>query len=305
MNSKSRKAVSMLMLLMAAFIWGTSFIAQILGMEFIGPYTFLASRYFVSLLFLLPFSLVIQRYRAKSLSPQERQSGWRSCLKGGVICGIFLFTASALQQTGLLFTTAGKAGFITAAYIVIVPVYGLFTGKLPSKITMLTILLSMTGLYLLSIKKGSPINIGDMLVFAGAFFWAAHIMACDRFAGHNDPLKISLLQFCTVTVLAAAAMFAFEAPELKLIIASWKPVLYAGILCTGVAYTLQMFAQRNVSPVATCIILSSETLFAVASGYLVLGERLTEREFIGGAILLAATVMAQVIEVRSPDDPAL
>lgn len=293
------------MLLTAALIWGTSFIAQILGMEFIGPYTFLTFRYFISLLFLLPFTLLRDRYLLSGPAHASAEAQWKSCLKGGAVCGIFLFLGSAFQQTGLLFTTAGKAGFITAASIVIVPVYQLFRGKTPSFGITISIIMSMAGLYLLSIKKGSPPNIGDVLVFVGAFFWAAHVMACGAFAGSRDPLKISAVQFGTVTVLAGIMMLLFEDPEIKWILASWKPIVYAGVLCTGVAYTLQMFAQRHVSPVATCIILSSETLFAAASGWLVLGERLSGRELAGGAILLAATVAAQIIEVRRPGDRAL
>ncbi len=305
MKKNNMKTLSVIMLSAASLIWGTSFIAQILGMQYIGPYTFLTGRYVVSLVFLVPFTFFMNRYKEEPYYFSSELSEWRSCLKSGVACGAFLFIASALQQTGLLFTTASKAGFITATYIVIVPIYGFFMKKLPTPFTAAAIAMSMTGLYLLSITPGVSINIGDVLVFAGAFFWAAHIMACDKFSRKHDPLKISTIQFASVALFASIVMFAAEAPEWRWVAESWKPIVYAGLACTCIAYTLQMAAQRYVSPVATCIILSGETLFAAASGYLVLGERLSERELIGAAILLAATLMAQIHEIKYTGDQAL
>lgn len=297
----NRRTTSILLLLTASLIWGTSFVAQILGMEHIGPMTFCFSRYIVSFLILLPFSLIIdgRRSHLRGGGAEGILSQWKNCISSGVICGTALFTASSLQQVGLLYTSAGKAAFITAMYIVIVPLYGLFMKKIPSRLTICAILLSTAGLYLLSVKSGFTMEAGDALIFASAFFWAAHIMACYRFSKSHDPLKLSAVQFATVALLSAAAMFLFESPRWGDIYSSLLPILYAGFFCTCVAYTLQMMAQRYVSPVATCIILSAEALFAAFFGCLILGETLTARELIGCAVLFSATLLAQVEEVRN------
>ncbi len=299
----NRRMLSVVMLSTASLIWGTSFVAQIMGMEFIGPFTFCTARYVVALFFLIPFALVMERRRrAESGGDPAVVSEWRGCFKCGILCGGALFIASGLQQVGLLFTTAGKAAFITAMYIVIVPVYGLFMKKIPSKLTIFAIIFSTAGLYLLSINEDLKIEMGDALILASALFWAAHIMICDRFAKDHDAVKLSTIQFGTVALFSAAAMFLMEAPEWRPLLASWQPILYAGLFCTGICYTLQMAAQRDVSPVTTCIILSAEALFAAVFGYLVLGERLSGREMAGCAILLAATLMAQIQEVKSGID---
>ena len=175
--------------------------------------------------------------------------------------------------------------------------------KIPSRITACAIILSTVGLYLLSIKEDFKIEIGDALILASALFWAAHIMICDRFAKDYDTIKLSTIQFGTVALFSSAAMFWLEAPEWGALFASWAPIFYAGLFCTGISYTLQMAAQRDVSPVATCIILSAEALFAAIFGYLILGERLSGRELIGCAVLFAATLIAQIQEVKSGVDP--
>ena len=300
----NRRMLSVMMLSTASLIWGTSFVAQVLGMELLGPLTFCAARYAVALFFVVPFALVMdRRKKAETCAKPDVVSDWRGCLRSGILCGGALFTASGLQQVGLLFTTAGKAAFITAMYIVIVPIYGLFMKKIPSRITACAIILSTVGLYLLSIKEDFKIEIGDALILASALFWAAHIMICDRFAKDYDTIKLSTIQFGTVALFSSAAMFWLEAPEWGALFASWAPIFYAGLFCTGISYTLQMAAQRDVSPVATCIILSAEALFAAIFGYLILGERLSGRELIGCAVLFAATLIAQIQEVKSGVDP--
>ena len=295
----SRKTLSMLMLSAASLIWGTSFIAQILGMEYIGPFTFLAARYITALIVMVPVFIIAGRLNREASGSSAL--GWKAAIKGGCICGSALFVAAALQQYGLLFTTAGKGAFITAAYIVIVPVLGLFVRKIPSKLTIATIIMAMAGLYLLTVPEVKGVNAGDFLVLAGAVFWALHIMACGYFSERNDPIKLSTVQFAAVAVYSLFFACFAEAPEYKWIALSWKPILYAGIVCTGVAYTLQMAAQRYVSPVATCIILSGETLFGALAGWLVLSERLSARELTGCAVLLAATLFAQLYEIKSAE----
>lgn len=292
------------MLLSCALIWGTSYIAQILGMQEIGPLTFCASRYVVSAAALLLLLAVMETrgdspdgrgLRAASEKREER----RKVLMHGAICGIALFSGSILQLVGMQGSTAGKAAFITATFIVIVPIYGIFTGKIPSKAAVFAIFMSMGGLYLLSIKDGFSIERGDFIVFLGAFFWAAHIMACSVFVKTSDPLKLSAVQFVTVAVLSAAGALIVERPNFAAISASWPPVIYAGLVCTCIAYTFQMAAQRWVSPLTTCIIMSMESVFAAIFGYLVFDEVLSARELIGCAVLFASTVVAQLDDVRN------
>lgn len=292
------------MLLSCALIWGTSYIAQILGMQEIGPLTFCASRYVVSATALLLLLAVmgtrgdspdVRGLRAAAEKREER----RKVLMHGAICGLALFSGSILQLVGMQGSTAGKAAFITATFIVIVPIYGIFTGKIPSKTAVFAIFMSMGGLYLLSIKDGFSIERGDFIVFLGAFFWAAHIMACSVFVRTSDPLKLSAVQFVTVAVLSAAGALIVERPNFAAISASWPPVIYAGLVCTCIAYTFQMAAQRWVSPLTTCIIMSMESVFAAIFGYLVFDEVLSARELIGCAVLFASTVVAQLDDVRN------
>lgn len=294
----NRSMFSTFLLLAAALIWGTSFVAQILGMEYIGPFTFCASRYIVSFASLSAFILLLKAVK-KDSSDSKKEDSWKDCLKSGVLCGVALFSASVLQQIGLQYTSAGKAAFITAMYIVIVPLFGLASRKIPSRVTIFAIMLSAAGLWLLSMKGGYTMEPGDLLVFTSAFFWAAHITACSSFSRKHDPIKISVIQFGTVAVCSTAASLAFETPKLADVAASWGPVLYAGFMCTCVPYTLQMFAQRNISPVAACVALSTEAIFAAIFGWALLGEILTSREILGCVILFSATIIAQLDEVKA------
>ena len=304
-----RRAVSTAMLVSCALIWGTSYIAQILGMQEIGPLSFCASRYVVSAaaLALLLAVMEARKNGARNRGPAdnaEKRAERIKAVKHGAICGLALFSGSILQLTGMQGSTAGKAAFITATFIVIVPLYGFFAGKIPSKTAIFAIFMSMGGLYLLSIKDGFTIERGDLLIFLGAFCWAAHIMACSVFSKESDPLQLSAVQFATVAVLAAAGAAIFERPDLASVAASWRPVVYAGLVCTCVAYTFQMTAQRWVSPLTTSIIMSTESVFAALFGYIVFGEILSARELTGCAVLFASTVVAQLDDAKcgTPDD---
>ncbi|OUO92596.1 DMT family transporter [Cloacibacillus sp. An23] len=299
-----RRAVSTAMLVSCAVIWGTSYIAQILGMQEIGPLTFCASRYVVSsaalaLLLFVTWKRGETGDGGETLSAGEKRAELGRIIKHGAICGAALFSGSVLQLAGMQGTTAGKTAFITATFIVIVPLYGLFAGKIPSRTAVASIFMSMGGLYLLSIKDGFFIGRGDLVIFLGAFFWAAHIMACSAFSRKSDPVKLSAVQFATVALLSVAGSLIFERPDFAAVAASWKPVVYAGLVCTCVAYTFQMSAQRYVQPLTTCIIMSTESVFAAIFGYFVLGETLSARELTGCAVLFAATLIAQLDDVRS------
>lgn len=299
-----RRAVSTAMLLSCALIWGTSYIAQTLGMQEIGPLTFCASRYVVSAAALSLFVTVTGKHSSSqdgrgSRTAAEKGEDRRKTLIHGAICGAALFLGSILQLIGLQNSTTGKAAFITATFIVIVPIYGIFAGKIPSKTAVGAIFMSMGGLYMLSIKNGFSVERGDLIVFLGAFFWAAHIMACSAFAKTSDPLKLSAVQFATVAVLAAAGALIAERPDIVSVAASWPPIMYAGLVCTCVAFTFQMAAQRWVSPLTTCIILSMESVFAAIFGYLFFDEVLSLRELTGCAALFASTIVAQLDDIKN------
>ena len=241
-----KRAVSTAMLVSCALIWGTSYIGQILGMQEIGPRTFWASRYVVSVAALALLLSVLGKRRGNAdggrgvRTAEEKRAERRKTIRNGAICGLALFSGSVLQLVGMQETTAGNAAFITATFIVIVPLYGVFAGKIPSKTAVFAIFMSMGGLYLLSIKDGFTVGRGDLLIFLSAFFWAAHIMACSVFSRKSDPVKLSAVQFGTVALLATTGALIFERPDLASVAASWPPIVYAGLVCTCVAYTFQM-----------------------------------------------------------------
>ena len=295
-------AVSRLFILTSALIWGSSFIAQILGMEFVGPITFISVRYIIGTASVLLMTMLLD-YRKKhrdnlSQSKEDTVKEWLAALPGGICCGFFLFSATCLQQSGLQQTPAGKAAFLTAMYIVIVPILELFMGKRIGLKTWAAILTSSIGIYLLSISESFSVEYGDLLVLAATLFWALHIICSDKFSKKHDPLKLSACQFAFTAAASTTAMFIFESPTIPGIISTLPPAAYAGIMCTGVAYTLQMSGQRHLSPVEVSLILSTESLFALAGGIFVLGESLTGREILGCAILFAAVTAAQIPDKR-------
>lgn len=294
-----RRIISILMLFTTSFIWGSSFVAQIFGMQYIGPFTFCAVRYLVSALVMVPVALAMDSWRGEDMEVHALYARWRSCLKSGVICGWALFFATGLQQIGLLFTGAGKTAFITTLYIIIVPIYGIFAGKKLSKTMVIAVAMCLVGLYLLTIKGDFSIGPGDAFVLAGAFFWAAHIVVSAKFVRGLDAVKLSTIQFATVAVISSIPMFALEMPKVQALIWSWLPIFYASVISTGIAYTFQMAAQRYVPPVAASLVLSTEALFAAIFGFIMLGERFTAPEAIGATILLAGTLIAQIRGVNS------
>ena len=289
-------------LLLAALIWGSSYISQVVAMKYIGPFTFIFSRYLLGALSVALLSLVWDLIRQHRGSKTEAASGWNDAVIPGAVCGAVMFAAITLQQCGLKYTQAGKAGFITAMYIIIVPVLELMAGKRFGKKTWFATAIATIGLYLLSIKSGFTIEWGDFLVLSATIFWALYIICCDRFAQRRDPLKVSALQFAVTALMAAVCMFIFETPKLSAICAAYIPILHAGIVCTAVAYTLQMCSQRSVSPVETSFILSTECLFALAGGFLVLGETLSLKEFCGCLLLFTGVIIAQLPDKNVPND---
>ena len=299
---KKSKNISRAMLILAALIWGTSYVSQIVAMKYMGPFTFIFSRYVVGAVAVALMSLFLDCLRIRRGARVEIASEWKKSIVGGSVCGAVMFCGMALQQYGLQYTQAGKAGFITAMYILIVPLLELMAGKRFGVKTWIATLIALVGLYLLSIKNGFQMAWGDLLVLSATIFWALYILCCDRFSQRRDPLKLSAIQFAATAALAAPCVLAFETPDLSAIMAAYVPILHAGVLCTAVAYTLEMAGQKNIPPVETSFILSTECLFALIGGSLLLGETHTLRELFGCLLLFAGVLLAQLPDKNAPAD---
>lgn len=283
---KHRKLVSSLMLIVAALIWGTAFVAQRKGMEYAGPLAFNGVRTLIGSLVLLPVALIFRPAKAANL---------RKTLLAGLLCGLCLFMATNLQQIGLTSTEAGKAGFITTFYIILVPVLGLFLRKKTGAVTWLAVAVALGGLFFLCVKPGEVrIAPGDLLVLGCAFFFAVQILVIDFFVQEVDGVLLSCVQFAVDGVLSLIAAFLFEKPDFPALFRGWIPLLYTGILSCGVAYTLQILGQKNLHPTVASLLMSLESAFAVLGGWLILHERLTRRELLGCALMLAAVLLVQL-----------
>lgn len=277
-----------LLLLLTAIIWGSAFVAQSVGMEYVEPFTFTFARSIIGGLVLIPCILLLtdRKNRERKVTKTE----WN----GGTCCGIFLFAANNFQQFGILHTTVGKAGFITALYVVIVPILGIFMRKRVSFLVWICVALSVVGLYLLCIPEGSfTLSYGDLLVMICAVLFSFHILVIDYFSPKGNGVIISCIQFFVCGILSGIVMMFTETPSVgNLIDAKWS-VLYAGVLSSGVAYTLQVVAQKNVNPTVASLILCLESVVAVLAGWIVLGDELSVRELTGCILMFAAIVMAQ------------
>ena len=286
------------MLLITAMIWGSAFVAQSKGMEFIGPFTFNVLRNFVGGIVLLPVIAIFSR--GTNHSPEEKKQINKNTLIGGVFCGIVLFVASSFQQYGLVHTTAGKAGFITALYIVIVPLLGVFMGKKVPKIVWGCVALAIAGFWLLCIKEGFSVGLGDLMVLICAFFYSMHIVTIDHFSPKADCVKMSCVQFWVAGFISLIPMLLFEEPRMDAIMDAKWTVLYAGVLSSGVAYTFQIIAQRHTEPTVATLLMSLESVFAALSGWLILNETMLPKEFIGCILVFTAVIFAQIpIPVKS------
>ena len=283
-----------LCLLIATVIWGSTFIAQSVGMDYIGPFTFQASRSFLAVLFLIPLIYVFDKDKKAYIKTWANPKLWKT----GLLCGIALFIAGGLQQVGLLYTTAGKAGFITALYIVVVPILGLFMGKKSSLRIWLCVVMAMVGLYLLSVTEGFRLSVGDTLVLLCAVAFSFHIVAVDHYAARVDGVKLSCIQFLVCGVLSSIMMFIFEEPQMAGLLKAAAPILYAGIMSCGVAYTLQIVGQKYTRPTVASLLMSLESVFAVLAGMLLLREIPTAREAFGCVIMFAAIIITQLPEKK-------
>lgn len=301
------------MLMLTAFIWGSSFVAQKSGMDLIGPLAFNGIRTLIGGIVLVPAIMFLKNWKAKKtlqagetaaeVSEEERKKENRLLIIGGICCGIALLIASNLQQIGIFYTTAGKAGFITALYVVLVPICGLFIGKKVRPVIWLCVLASAVGLYLLCMPAEGGfghINKGDLLIMLCALCFTGHILVIDYFSPKVDGVKLSCIQFFVAGILSIILMFpldpalGFDLPSFSTLIDSWLPILYAGVLSCGVAYTLQIVAQADTDPTVASMILCLESVFAVIAGMIILGESMSLREIAGCLIMFAAIVVSQL-----------
>lgn len=281
------------MLLLTAAIWGGGFVAQRMGMEHVGPLTFNGVRFAMGGLSLLPLMAVL-RIRARRRGDAPHSAHAKDMLTGGALAGLALFLGATLQQVGLLYTTAGKAGFITGLYLVIVPILGLFFRQRTDAGTWLGAATALAGLYLLSVTEQFSISKGDFLELAGALFWAGHLIIIGRFTRMMDPLLLSFLQFMACSFLSLCVAAVTETISLGALMSAAMPILYGGLISVGVAYTLQVVAQQDASTAHAAIILSLEAVFATLDGWLILGESLSPRGAIGCALMLTGMMVSQL-----------
>lgn len=285
-----RRYKNPLLLLLTASIWGVAFVAQSVGMDYVGPFTFSAVRFVLGGTVLLPFLM----WKSKSKTAERGKR--RLTLLGGVCCGCALSTASLLQQIGIGQTTVAKAGFITALYIVIVPLMGLLFHKSVRPIVWLGVLLAVVGMYLLCIKDSFAIDKGDLLLFLGAVVFAVHILIIDYFSPRTDGVALSCIQFYISSIICGIGMVLLETPSWQAIVGGWLPILYAGVLSCGVAYTLQIIGQKGMDPTVASLILSLESVISLIAGWVILGQALTGKEICGCVLVFAAILLVQLPE---------
>lgn len=291
---KNLPAKNLGLLFLTAFIWGAAFVAQSVGMDHIGPFAFNAARSYVGGLALIPVVLAFDRKK----TPEQRQAeraDRKTLVLGGVCCGLALGVASLFQQVGIQYTTVGKAGFITAMYIVIVPILGIFFGKKVGGKLWISVVIAILGLYMLCMTGSMALQWGDILVIICAFCFSAHIMIIDYFSPKVDGVKMSCIQFFVAAVLSTVVMVPVEGvPSLQALLVSWMPILYAGVLSSGVGYTLQIIGQRGVNPTVASLVLSLESVFSVLAGWVILGQSMSGREILGCVLMFAAIILAQL-----------
>ena len=294
MEKNHLKLISSLLLLLTAVIWGVAFVAQSVGAGYVGPWTFVFSRYVLSTLVLLPVTLLTDR-RAGKTEPAPEKTPIRFYLLGGAACGLLLGIASITQQAGIQTTTAGKAGFITALYVVLVPIMAMLLGRRPEKKIWLCVALGMLGLYLISVRGGFRIERGDALVMVCAVVFSMQILSVDYFSPRVlNPVKLANLQFFFCAVFALIGMLLFETPQLSAVLDAAVPILYAGVFSGAVGYTLQIVGQKNTDPAVASLLMSLESVFSALAGWLILHEALSSRELLGCALVFLAVLLAEL-----------
>ena len=279
--------------MLGTFIWGMAFIAQSVGMNLIGPFTFQAIRCLLGVLFLFPVTTLFDRKIGvkESLKKWKNPTLWIS----GIICGVALFIATSLQQVGLVYTTPGKAGFLTAMYIVLVPILGIFVHRKPGINALFSVILALIGLYLLSFTNISNVNIGDLFMIGCAFAFAVQILLIDRFAQQLDGLRLNCVQALVVSTLSVPGILLNqETIEMNTILSCWLPLCFAGVLSMGVGYSLQIVGQKRLEPTAASLIMSLESVFSALGGWLLLRNTMTPAELTGCALVFAGVIVSQL-----------
>lgn len=292
-----KKQTGNLILLLTALIWGSSFVAQTTGMEHVQPFTFMGIRTVLGGLVLIPVILFQRRMQPKAQrrAPEVQRQIDRMSLIGGICCGLVLCIAGDLQQFGMTTTSPGKAGFITSLYIVIVPLLGIFIGKKIPKIVWFCVAAALFGFYLLCVTEQFTISTGDLLVLCCAFFFSIHIMVIDHFSEKGiDGVLMSCVQFLVAGGISLILMFALESPTWAHIFAAHSSILYSGVMSCGVAYTLQILGQKRTDPTSATLLMSLESVFAALSGWLILHQSFSLREFLGCVLVFAAVLLSQI-----------
>ena len=285
---------SSLILLLTATIWGVAFVAQSVGMEYIGPFTFNAIRCVLGGLVLIPVILVLKKKKETGAENQEKEDK-KTLWTGGIACGVILCIASNLQQFGIMEASVGKSGFFTALYIVMIPVIGIFIGKRPGIKLWFCVALAVVGMYLLCMKDGSfTIERADIMLLLCALAFSVHILVVDYFSPKVDGVKMSCIQFFVCGVLSAVGMLFTETPDISNIQAAWMPLLYAGLLSCGVGYTLQIVGQKGINPIIASLIMSLESVISALAGWVILGQVLSLKEIIGCVLMFVAIVITQI-----------
>jgi len=291
MKSKLRGSLA---LLSATVIWGSAFIAQSVGMDYIGPFTFQTMRSVLAVPFLIAVVFLLEHSPQKSVEKWCRPELW----KAGLPCGIALFVAAGLQQMGIVHTSAGKAGFITAMYIVLVPILGIFLHKKPSVTAWVSVGLAVVGLYMLSCVGVTQVNIGDLYLLGCALGYAVQITLVDQMGSEVDGLRLNCVQSLFCGIFSGIVMFLTEEPDFSSILACWIPLVYAGIFSLGIAFSLQIIGQKHLDPTPAALIMSLESVFAVLFGWLLLHERMSTAELCGCALVFSAVILSQIPEKK-------
>lgn len=282
---------SLLLLIIVAAIWGFAFVAQSTGMDYLGPHSFNAARFILAAVSLLPLWFFMGKHQML----HGKELFW-----GGLIAGSVMFAGFTCQQVGLLYTTAGNAGFITGMYIVFVPIVGVILGQATNFKTWCGVICALVGLYTLSVAGQINVNKGDLYQLIGALFWTAHVLVIGWLSRKVDAISLSITQFAVAFVWATIAALIFEQPQLSGFQDAWLPLLYAGVASSGIACTLQIIGQRKVEPSITALILSTEAVFAVIGGWLLLNEQMTTNQLIGCGLMLLGMTVSQWPDRKKP-----
>ncbi|BBF42253.1 permease of the drug/metabolite transporter superfamily [Lachnospiraceae bacterium KM106-2] len=277
-----------LILVLAAFIWGLAFVAQSVGMRYVGAFTFLMARSYLGGCFLIPCIALF--------SGNKKVKSRKSLYVGGVLCGTILFAASILQQIGIKYTSVGKSGFLTTLYIILVPILSIVLHKKPSKRVWVAVGVALAGLYLLCMKGSFHLDAGDSLILMSAFCFAIHILLIDYFSPRTDPVRLSCIQFFVCGIFSTGPSLFIESPTVSNLMDAWMPIVYAGVLSSGVAYTLQIIGQKYTDATKASLIMSLESVFSVLGGWVILHQYLSARELLGCVCVFAAIVIVQLPE---------